>query len=841
MNSLNLQSSDESEQTSDYTEAKNSSTSENVTFVDSQLVVEDTGYRKVPIVSSSISDGTSLAKFLSRPTLIDTRTWTTSQTTGNYPSSYTISPWYLLANDTVIKNKIQNYAFFRGKLCLKFIVNGTPFHYGIFMISHEPNVGMRASKIAQPSVVANDVRLATPYSQLPHVCVYPADNASAELHLPFFTNRSWISIPGTSEMTSMGQLYYYILSPLRVASSSASTSVTIQTYAWFEDVELMGSTSAFALQAGDVSDTCKTIAKAGTAVATATALVCPEISAGATAISEHASMAAMVAEALGYTNLPVTEDVKAYTPMPFAQMATSEISTAVQKLTLSPSQGISIDPALIGIEPKDEMTMAHITQKTSILTVANWSTTDTIGHRAFGVRVSPSLFSLQTVGTPVKCYTVNHTYMSYLTSMFTYWRGDIVFDIDIVCTKFHKGRLLLQWDPIVGGGVKPVNSVYSTILDIGETNKATIRIPYHQRFEFLRNRGIIEQNWTIDDIDVGCDSNYDNGVFYISVLTPLVSPITPATVDLVISVRAAENFELIDPCSQLGETAASVPPSYFPVQSQDTVEIEATEITLGDKGSFHKDRHLLNFGEPIVSIRAVLRRYSMYDVSIPDASTSTKFLRFIKSYSHMSPGFGYDPNGQLSASKLVGSGTAPYTCSNTHPMLYISMLYGGYRGGTNYIVNASDGQYTSIVDTRVQRITTASQGDFSLGKTYSYVNNNASKGATLTWLNKEFTQHEGGSTYTNDKINPSLNFYLPFMNQYAFNFPSPATIINGNNYDGSSRTCALLDSIIRQNSTSTSSLTTTFTCFAGAGADFNCFYLLCCPTVFYYSTFPTVA
>jgi len=114
-----VQSSDESEQTSDYVESKTSTTSENVTFVDSQVVAEDTSYRKVPIISSSISDGTSLARFLSRPTLIKTHTWSTSQTVGNVSVDAQIKPWSLLANDSVIKNKLQNYAFFSRQIMFK--------------------------------------------------------------------------------------------------------------------------------------------------------------------------------------------------------------------------------------------------------------------------------------------------------------------------------------------------------------------------------------------------------------------------------------------------------------------------------------------------------------------------------------------------------------------------------------------------------------------------------------------------------------------------------------------------------------------------------------------------
>jgi len=840
MNSLKIQSSDEAEISSDRAVSAKSTTVETVTFVDSQLVVEDTSYRKVPIVSSGTTEGTSLAKFLSRPTLIKTHTWTTSQTVGNVSVDAQIKPWKLLISDATIKKKLSNYAYMRAKLCLKFVINGTPFHYGAFMVSHEPNVGFRTSKIAQPSVVANDIRLATPYSQLPHILLYPADNASADLHLPFFVNRSWLCLTRPEDWEWMGTLYYFIASPLRVASATASTSLTIQTYAWFEDVELNGSTE-FSLQGGDVSDACKTIANIGSTVAKATAFVAPEISAGATQLSEHASKGAIVAEALGYSNTPVTEDVKAYTPMPFSQMSTSEISTAVQKLVLSPTQGLSIDPALLGLGPEDEMVISHILQKPTILTVADWSTTELADTRIFGTPVSPSMFNLQTVGTPIKCYTVNHTYMSYLTSMFTYWRGDIIFDIDVICTKFHKGRLLLQWDPIGNpSAVAPINTVYSTVLDIGETNKATIRIPFHQRFEFLRARGITNQVWNTNNNDLDPAFDFDNGTFGIFILNPLVSPTTPATVDIIITVRGAENLELIDPCSQLGENAASVPPSFFPIQSNDSVDIESTEITLGDKGSFHPDRHLLNFGEPVVSLRALLHRYSMYDVSVPDLTSVKKFFRFVKSYHNMSPTFGFDPKGMMKATKVVGTGSAPYTCSNTHPMIYVAMLYGAYRGGTNFIVNTGEGVYSALVDTRVQRITTSHQGDFSLGKNYSDITDTDTKSTTLAWLNKQFTQYEGGATFTNDKVNPSLSFYLPTMNQYAFNFPDATSIIDGNQFDGSHRTCVLLDSIIRQTSANTSSSLATFTCYAGAGADFNCHYLLCCPTIFYYASYPVI-
>lgn len=114
-------------------------TSETVTFVDnSSGIVNEVEAGNNPIASQGATANTSLAKFLSRPTLIDTRTWSTADLVGY--SGSTIEPWFLFLNNAVIKQKLTNYAFLRARLCVKVVINATPFHFGLMRVAYQPNV-----------------------------------------------------------------------------------------------------------------------------------------------------------------------------------------------------------------------------------------------------------------------------------------------------------------------------------------------------------------------------------------------------------------------------------------------------------------------------------------------------------------------------------------------------------------------------------------------------------------------------------------------------------------------------------------------------------------------------
>lgn len=829
--------------------AQNSSeTSEVVTFIDSSTgQIDNTPFTYSSIASSGGTLNTSLEHFLRRPTIIDTRTWTTASPNGILGTI--LEPWYLYLNNSVIRNKLNNYAFLRAKLCVKIVINATPFHFGSMRVAYQPNVnaantGDRKNKIRTNPVTSNTSII--PYSQLPGVWILPADNSGGEIHVPYFRHTNWLPLKTAADVKTMGTLTYYIAFPLSVASSTGSTSVTVDTFAWLEDVELGGSTAELTLQAKDEYD--GVVSAPARAVATAAAKFSdiPVIGKFAKATSIGAGAISSIAHLFGFTNTPVIDDVHGFIPMAGAHMSSSEIGTPVQKLALDPKQELSIDPTMHGIAGVDDMVIQNIIKKKSAIVMDGWSTADAVGTVIFNARVSPMLFAKVDIvdgGAVTRAYRVYHTPLSYVGMLFTHWRGDIIFEIEVICTKFHKGRLKVAWDPIgsVGTAALDENKVFTTILDIGENNKALFRVPYHQAYAWCRTRGISVENWSPGNA-LSVTESFDNGMFLISVLTPLMSPITPQNVGVKISVYSA-SVEFANPRSSLAENGASPPPSFFDVQSADVQDVEASIVTFGDVGTDHPERYSLNFGEKIVSLRTLLHRYSLYDYSSAIPNAATLAFYYSKSYTRHPPMFGYDPNGKGVANKLLVAGTTNFNYTPTHPITYIELMYGASTGSVNFLVNASTDLYPYIGDIRVQRITDSARSTDRRGIISEAINTGFSASVYNRFLNfrdgASSANSTGGAAITNSQTNATLNWNYPMMTGTNFNYTDPNLYILGADNDQTSRECVNMEVLVKQDVASTTSKSLTFATYAGTGPDYNCLWWLCCPTLDYYITIPS--
>lgn len=820
-------------------------TSEVVTFVDDSTgQIDNTVYAHSSIASSGGTLNTSLEHFLRRPTLIDSRSWTTASSNGVLGSI--IEPWFLFLNNGVIRNKLNNYAFLRAKLCIKVVINATPFHFGSMRIAYEPSVnvagtGHRTTKIRSNPV--STLPLITPYSQLPGVWVLPSDNSGGEIHVPFFRHSNWLPLKTANDVRSMGTLTYYVAFPLTVASATGSSSISISTFAWLEDVELGGATAELTLQARDEYD--GAISAPARAIATAASALSnlPVIGKFAKATSIGAGALASMASLFGFTNAPVIDNVHAFVPVTGVHLASSEIGTPVQKLTLDPKQELSIDPSMHGLGGEDQMSIDYVAKQKSTLVMDGWSTSDAVNTVIFNSRVSPMLFgsvNILDAGLVTRSVRVYHSSMSYIGMMFTHWKGDIIFEVEVICTKFHKGRLKIAWDPIgtVGTMALPENTVYTTILDIGENNKATFRVPFHQALAWLRTRGVSADNWTPGN-SLASDPEYDNGMLIVSVLTPLMSPVAPQNVGIKVSVYSA-SVEFANPRSFLGEASNSSPPSFFAVQAKDEVDVVSSVVTLGDNGVMHPERYSLNFGEHIASLRALLHRYSLYDTTSfpPDSATRTALLR--KSFSRHPPMFGFDPQGWTSMNKTLTAGTAFGNMTPTHPITYVEMMYGASTGGVNFIVNSSADLYPYIGDIRIQRLTDTARSGERAGAVAASINAGTSNGAYNRFMNMSVPSGgTAGAAFTNSQTNGSLNWNYPMMTNVNFNYTDPTSYLLGNPADATNRECVVLEAYVKQATASTVTPLVSFTSYAATGVDFNCLWWLCCPTIDYYTAIPS--
>jgi len=838
LNTLNLQGEDVSDTGS------SSQVQEVVTFIDNGI--GDNTNIPMPLPQVALADGTAktdLNAFLGRPTLIDSRTISTSATVGVVGTP--IDPWFEFVNNAVISHKLQNYAFLRGKLCLKFIINGTPFHFGLFRAAYEPTVSTSAATTVASKIRSNTTSslvYVTPYSQLPGVWIHPADNTGGELKVPFFNPRNWISLDVANNLRAMGKLTYYVAAPLAVASATASSTVTLDTYAWMEDVNLCGSTAQLILQGKNEYDG-KISAPAATVAAAARQLSqIPFLYPFAKATDIGASAVAGIAALFGYTNVPNIDPVAAVVPTTAPHLATSEISVPFQKLSLDPKTELSVDPAMLGLPNEDEMVIANLVKRPSALTLLPWSTTNAAGDVLFNAQVTPTLrnvIDIVDTNTNVVAVRTYDTWMSYVSMLFANWRGDIVFDFEVVCTKFHKGRLKISWDPLqyTGTVVPDSNTVYTAILDVGEANKTSFTVPYHQALPWLLRNTAIQTEWSTGTTLPLFTTGF-NGTLLLSVLTPLMSPITPQTVNIMVSVRAGDNFEFANPTDRIG-TSFKIP-SLLSVQGKDVVDIESTHEVLGDQSGSHPQRYLQNYGTANVSLRTLLHRMSLYDITTPFSQNFTRFGWWRKTFTRLPPSFGFQNNGNVNATKLLTSGTAPCIFPQTHPITYISCMYGGYRGSVNYVANIEQDLLPSVGHVRVSRIAGLTSPTWYRGAMVTTQNTATNSGNTTRFLSILPDQGNAGSAITNTMTNGSISWNLPDMNNWNFNYANPSDLMSNNVADGTPFQGCALNLLLKQTTGGASTELLTVTSYAGTGPDFNCLWALCCPTIDWYVSVPTV-
>lgn len=814
-------------------------TSQTVTFLDANqgdVVVRDNTENKVALVDNT-SD-LALGSFLARPTLIYTKTWTTAEVIG---VTDTFKPWYEFLNNTVIKRKLENFAFIRGKLHVKTIVNGTPFQYGSIRMCYKPLLGWISDPIRATTFSAATSMI--PYSQVPGYYIFPEANAGGEMELPFFLHKNWMDLTSATEVQNMGEMVHAIYVPLRTAVTGGTTTVTLRTYAWMTDVQLMGSTNKLTLQGDEYGK--GPISRPATAVAAIASKLTeiPIIGSFARATSIGASAVSSIASLFGYTNVPVIADVHGFQPMNAPMLASAHIGTPIQKLAYDPKQELSIDPSPHGIGNQDELSIAYIKEKESLFGTFNWTTAQADGTQLMNVRVNPMLFGkidLNSTAPALEGHRVYHTPLSYLSNLFTDWRGDIKIRLKVVCTKFHKGRLKISYDPIgdITTSDPGENAVYTEIFDIGDHTDITINVPYHQDTGWLKIRKQLSDNWTTGTANAP-RKGYDNGVLTVRILNSLTAP-AASTVTILAYVVGGDNFEFANPSSWVGNDTTYNYPSFFALQSQDTTSVETYEVSMGNPTVTTEDRYALNYGECIGSLRNVIHRYSNFETTPLPELGSNLYSVIFKVLKRMPYTPGFDPNWTAtSAVKPLTAGNATYCFNTMHPLPFITGMYLGYRGSVNYSLTPSTDGLTDIADFRVARdtsniYTTATSRYITLSSSAVYAATLSAK-ARLLGQSRGDVDGTAGMAITTTETNGSIVFNLPDYNNFNFSLVDPTKYLLGSSSDGTTSQNAIVQYLAKRTSGSAvdTGLVSTLQTQLAAGPDFTCLFWYCCPTLDY--------
>ena len=609
----------------------------------------------------------SLANFLERPVKISSFTWDLNDLGFTTPN---IKPWALYFNHPVVKRKLENFSRLQAKLHLKFVINATPFYYGSLRAVYQPIQDARLTQVQDNDKV--------PLSQLPGLYLEPQNMSTAEIELPFTWPSTWLNTRKLTDFERMGELTYVQYSKLRSANGTGSSGVTVAVFAWASDVELAGPTYGAVLQSSEYEETDGVVSGPATAVANVAAKLTdvPYIGSLAMATSIGASAVAGVAKLFGYSNPPIVSDVMPFTQKTFHAFVNVETRFPLDKLSIDPKNEVTISSKVAGIEEDDPLAFSNLITRDSFLQGTLYANSQAEETLIWSCLVSPGLVVAQSSGGG-SYYTV--TPVSYVSRMFRFWRGSLIYKFRIIKSKYHKGRLAITWDPNkdITADIDSDSACFTRIVDLELEDEVEISIPYRATTPYLD----VDLNTQFSNGPTPSYSYSDinhNGCLTVRVQNVLTGPAVTPEIDILVHMRAGDDFIFAVP-KEISLSSTTRDPAGV-IQSSPVEDIAQKSSKLDSNIA------ILTTGESFGSLRPILHRTSLsHAQGLLDSRSDT--------VGNPTVNVGLCPV-PLAVRRPTSAYTNPsdaipyqFAYAFNHPIDWVLEMFLGYRGSVNLAVN----------------------------------------------------------------------------------------------------------------------------------------------------------
>jgi len=700
------------------------------------------------------TDGLTLGEWFSRPVKINTFTWQANTYLGG-----SFNPWYDYFNHPEIKMKLKGYSRLQANLHLKLVVNASPYHYGMGVMSYKPMAGAGlhgAGDFDFSAGMTSDLLVtdgvphtggSVPASLMvktsrPHAKFYAESSKGCEMQLPFCYYQNWINLDtDLTELKQMGNINIWTPFTLRDSSGNGG-NVIVTIYAWCDYNKVAG--PSYVMQSGEDEYRDRPVSTAMSAMSKAAGLLSfiPVIKPYAMATSKVMAGASTLARWFGFSNPPVIKDVVSYAPNFMSNFASPEISVQQDKLALDPKNETTVDSRTVGLDGVDHMTISHIVGRYVDYDVLDWISTDAVESALLVQSITPMMaVNIPYTGsaTGLNAAAVQMTPGCQIGTVFQFWSGKMVFKFTVVASQFHRGRLMISYDPdgYGGGGSAAYTGprTINKIWDISTDPTFEFEVPWMAPIAMLRTGGIAglasqagdnpgpaaRSNTWVSNPSGSTPMYRDalhNGSIIVSVLNPLTSNDVSYGASIICSVNCAEveyfsPMELEYPVSlyqlQSGDDLANAP-------DEEIVHAEAPQVVE------LPTKHVIYVGEVARSIRQLLHRTTFYsrfstvtpkqvpksqftDIPTITNSSSTDYydritglcgsiylpnLPYVTGNFPVPVGPSYPNTGMLiknnatTNADIVGN----QNTKTMTPTAYFSCSYVGWRGGTVYIAKA---------------------------------------------------------------------------------------------------------------------------------------------------------
>jgi hypothetical protein len=311
---------------------------------------------------------------------------------------------------------------------------------------------------------------------------------------------------------------------------------------------------------------------------------------------------------------------------PFQNAAVSIGMDTGKRIVLDPKQELTVDMRNSGSQD-DDLILQNICKREALLDTLIWSASDTsLSGPIRVIAVTP--MCAKTMVTALvggdKVWKV-HTPLSFAASPFHYWRGEITYRVEFVCSMYHRGKMIIGYEPNISqhtliDTVLDTNKNYMLTIDLQETRCIEFTVKWANARPWLSTGPMNEPIAPgANSIDAYSTFMKANGYIYFTPLTELQSP-DGGQIEINVYVRSHDmHFNALD-ASRL-PTEFTAESTLSPCNPSDMVVINPTSASLKGMNEHY-------FGEEPISFRSYLRRFSLsYQDSLNKTGTAEQVLK----------------------------------------------------------------------------------------------------------------------------------------------------------------------------------------------------------------------
>lgn len=651
----------------------------------------------------------SLYAYLSRPIQVASGTWSDSDSAldFDYRNGKATSLTSLVFPDVLLEKsagficKLKDFALLRASVDLRIQFNATPMQSGRLFCMFSPYQSLvDFGSIIEPTYSLSGV---TGY---PGVEIDLASANSVVLSIPFCSFReSYNLVTGEGRF---GEFNLFPLSPLRlgtvdytiwasfrnihlsVPSPISTILLSSSQYVNFlkqllnerdlmrgdalsilEEVANMPEAQVLEKVVGAVSNVVDTI---GSVVNTVTS--------AASAVVPIASSVLSTAAMFGFSKPSNESATVQTTSKPARSLQHVSASEDVTRLAADPMCSLGGNRDLFGTN-SDEMALAFVLSRPNIVETFSMTVDDLEGVSLLDIPITPSYCHLVD-GTAAKGLYAS-THLSYISNLFAYWNGSLVYNIKLAKTSLHSARIRISYWPFTSSyDADLASNAYSLVMDLRESSEISFPVPYVSSLPWLKTNSYQH--------DVGT-----SGRLRISVVNALRNAgDTDSTIDGFVWISAGEDFKLAGygfndsairatPFSSFGE--APDPPmevDELPVAQVGEKSIAASNLEQASSMqmlSADSDPEYAVYaciGEHISNLRSLLKRAVFYRRL--DSPTTPFSL-----YHPLDPATTELPAVTDFDVEWRGAGQVGLPeVGQIHPINYLSRIYRFFRGAIRY-------------------------------------------------------------------------------------------------------------------------------------------------------------